>query len=94
MCRAAAVEGVPSEVVPGEDTTERMRVRAAAAEAPAWDLEAEAVGVVAGDLEAEAAGVVAGEAVLVVAEAGGVVAGDADERRKLRKGNQRSGVRI
>ena len=36
MCRAAAVEiGMPSEAAPGEDSTERMRVRAAAAVARA-----------------------------------------------------------
>ena len=69
-CRAAVVEGMPSEVVPGEDTTEPMLARAAVAVAPAWE-----------DLEAAP-----GEAAFVLAAGGVAAAGGgADERRKLPK---------
>ena len=68
MCRAAAVEEMLSEVVPGEDTTGRTRARAAAAGPPATE-DLEAVAEVAADVVAEAGDVVAG--------------GGADEHRDL-----------
>ena len=70
MCRAAAVEEMLSEVVPGEDTTGRTRARAAAAGPPAME-----------DLEAEA-----GEAIAVaVAAVDAVAGGGADERHNCSK---------
>ena len=83
MWGAGAVEtGMPSEVDPGEGSTERMRVRAAVAGAPAWDLEAEGAVVVSAEGAVEAAVVeAAGEASgAVVAVAGGAVGGGADKR--------------
>jgi hypothetical protein len=70
MCRAPEVEEMLSEVVQGEDTTGRMRARAAAAGLPATE-----------DLEA-ATGVAAVLA-LAAAEADAVAGGGADEHRNL-----------